>query len=173
MIMVNKKNRVYNLNFSFFSEKKLMIFGVYLNNCGNCLKSFSLKTEDFQKKNCDLCFSEENFQEFYLECNGCKSMICTFCSSNLISSKNLPCLKCSDELTYPINLQQKKNCYFCSNKMKENSLNCERCDVKICCTCQKIIFIKIFRNSQLKKLTNDEKSIIEVITYIFFLSLNL
>ena len=139
-----------------------MIFGVYLNNCGNCLKSFSLKAEDSQKKYCDLCLSEENFKVFYLECNGCKSKICTFCSSNLISSKNLPCSKCSDELASTINLQQPKNCYFCSNKMNENSLNCEKCDVNICAICQEIVIIKIFRNSLLKKLKYDEKSIIKV-----------
>ena len=159
--MVNK-----NLNFSSFKnldfiEKKHQIFGLYLNHCGKCLKGYSLQYEDsyLDLKTCDLCFSNETFQTFFLQCNGCQSKICTFCSSNLICNKNFPCISCYNELRrFKV---AKSFCSFCENPANI-SLNCEKCNFIICENCEKIILIIIFGKSSGNKFEAGENKIIEV-----------
>lgn len=117
------------------------------------------------KDNCDLCFRNDNFHIFYLECLGCQSKICTLCASNISDDKNLPCLKCGKELiSFKSSSKIKEmTCEFCLN-VSNTYIFCDYCKINICKVCEEIILIKIFLRVSSKKIkTQNEKIMIEVI----------
>lgn len=119
---------------------------------------------------CDLCFKKESFNEFYLECSGCKFKVCTLCACNLVDEKEFPCYQCGDELKNRTmnHFNNENHCYICFEQ-RQNMMCCDKCNFFVCNICKEIVLMKIFHRSSTNKLKPAEKKKIEVFFRCFFL----